>query len=114
MFFSRAEKILLLKLMAKFFTFHGFALRKGILYMDILQQLFRSIFDKYSKNSSFFLGKRRCPGEVFAKSALFILFVGIMQKYYLLPVPGEKSIKIDFIDGLVITPKPYQMLIVPR
>ncbi|KAL6436702.1 hypothetical protein ACFW04_004856 [Cataglyphis niger] len=59
-------------------------------------------------------GKRRCPGEILAKSALFLLFVGIMQKYYFRPVPGEKSIKIDYTSGLIMEPKPYQILIVPR
>ncbi|XP_029663810.1 probable cytochrome P450 305a1 [Formica exsecta] len=59
-------------------------------------------------------GKRRCPGEALAKSALFVLFVGIMQKYCLLPVPGEKSIKIELTNGLINVPKPYQVLVVPR
>ncbi|XP_070161816.1 probable cytochrome P450 305a1 [Polyergus mexicanus] len=59
-------------------------------------------------------GKRRCPGEALAKSALFVLFVGVMQKYCLLPVPGEKSIKIEIINGLINVPKPYQILVVPR
>ncbi|CAL1687955.1 unnamed protein product [Lasius platythorax] len=59
-------------------------------------------------------GKRRCPGEALARSALFLLFVGVMQKYSLLPVPGEKSIKAEFTSGLIISPKPYNMLIVPR
>lgn len=59
-------------------------------------------------------GKRRCPAEAFAKNALFLLFVSIIQKYYLLPVPGEKSVKTEFTSGLIITPKPYEMLIVSR
>ncbi|XP_029161083.1 probable cytochrome P450 305a1 [Nylanderia fulva] len=59
-------------------------------------------------------GKRRCPGEALAKSALFLLLVGVLQKYNLLPVPGEKSITAEFTSGLIISPKPYKMLIVPR
>lgn len=59
-------------------------------------------------------GKRRCPGEALAKSALFLLFVGVMQKYCLLPVPGKKSIKMDLSIGLIMSLKPYEMLIVPR
>ncbi|XP_025265334.1 probable cytochrome P450 305a1 [Camponotus floridanus] len=59
-------------------------------------------------------GKRRCPAEAFAKNALFLLFISIMQKYRLLPVPGEKSIKAEFTSGLIIAPKPYEVLIVPR
>lgn len=59
-------------------------------------------------------GKRRCPGEALAKSALFLLFVGVLQKYYLFPLPGEKSVKAEFNNGLISSPKPYKMLIVPR
>ncbi|XP_011861104.1 PREDICTED: probable cytochrome P450 305a1 [Vollenhovia emeryi] len=59
-------------------------------------------------------GKRRCPGEALAKSAIFLLFVSVMQKYRLLPVPGEKYIRMDLKTGLTISPKPYEMLIVPR
>jgi len=59
-------------------------------------------------------GKRRCPGEALARSALFLLFVGVMQKYRLLPVPGKESIKMDFTSGLILALKPYEMLILPR
>ncbi|XP_012535700.1 probable cytochrome P450 305a1 [Monomorium pharaonis] len=59
-------------------------------------------------------GKRRCPGAALAKSAMFLLFVGVMQKYRLLPVPGKGYIKTDFTSGLIAAPKPYEMLIVSR
>ncbi|KAL6263530.1 hypothetical protein P5V15_006319 [Pogonomyrmex californicus] len=59
-------------------------------------------------------GKRRCPGEALARSAMFLLFVGVMQKYRLLPMPGEKFIKMELSTGLTIAPKPYEMLILPR
>ncbi|XP_071634784.1 probable cytochrome P450 305a1 [Temnothorax longispinosus] len=59
-------------------------------------------------------GKRRCPGAALARSAIFLLFVGVMQKYRLLPVPGKKSIKMELTTGLTIAPKPYEMLVVPR
>ncbi|XP_039310857.1 probable cytochrome P450 305a1 isoform X1 [Solenopsis invicta] len=59
-------------------------------------------------------GRRRCPGEALAKSAIFLLFVGIMQKYRLLPVPGQNCINVEFNSGLTCTPKPYEMLIVSR
>lgn len=67
-------------------------------------------------NISFFssLGRRRCPGEALAKSAIFLLFIGVMQKYRLLPMPGKKSIKMELNTGLTISLKPYEMLIVPR
>ncbi|XP_014476523.1 PREDICTED: probable cytochrome P450 305a1 [Dinoponera quadriceps] len=59
-------------------------------------------------------GKRRCPGEALAKSAIFLLFVGVMQKYRLLPISCEESVKLVLNSGLTISPKPYKVLLVPR
>jgi len=59
-------------------------------------------------------GKRRCPGEALARSAIFLLFVGVMQKYRLLPEPGKESIKMELTSGLILALKPYEMLILPR
>lgn len=59
-------------------------------------------------------GRRRCPGEALARSALFILFVGIMQKYTLLPVPGKGPTVVEAVPGLTIAPKPYEVLVVPQ
>jgi len=49
-----------------------------------------------------------------AKSATFFFFVGVIQKFQLLPEPGKESIKIESKSGLIREPKPYKMLIVPR
>ncbi|XP_015598467.1 probable cytochrome P450 305a1 [Cephus cinctus] len=59
-------------------------------------------------------GRRRCPGEALARSALFLLFVGILQKFVLLPVPGKQTPTLDIVPGLTISPKPYEVLVVPR
>lgn len=59
-------------------------------------------------------GRRRCPGVILARSALFLLFVGIMQKYNFLPVPGKGPSVVQFVPGLTISPKPYELLVVPR
>lgn len=59
-------------------------------------------------------GKRRCPGEVLARSALFLIFVGVMKKYKLLPVPGKGPFTMEYTPGLMLTPKPYETLVVPR
>ncbi|XP_076171325.1 putative cytochrome P450 305a1 isoform X1 [Ptiloglossa arizonensis] len=59
-------------------------------------------------------GKRRCPGNVLAKSALFLLFVGVLQKYSLLPVPGKGPTTTETVPGLVMAPKYYEVLVVPR
>jgi len=75
----------------------------------------KSILQVPKKNISFFLlGKRRCPGEALAKSAIFLFFVGVMQKFQLLPEPGKGFIQTELKSGLIQAPKPYKMLIVPR
>jgi cytochrome P450 family 2 subfamily W polypeptide 1 len=62
----------------------------------------------------FSLGKRQCPGISLAKTALFLLFTGIMQRYDLLPVPEEKPPSMQIKIGLTMSPKPYNVLLVPR
>ncbi|KAF3425765.1 hypothetical protein E2986_10751, partial [Frieseomelitta varia] len=59
-------------------------------------------------------GKRRCPGEVLAKSSVFILFVGVMQKYSLFPIPGKGPYSIEINYGISSSPKPYEALATPR
>ncbi|XP_039315233.1 probable cytochrome P450 305a1 [Solenopsis invicta] len=59
-------------------------------------------------------GKRRCIGEVLARSAIFLLFVGVMQKYRLLPLPGKGSVNAEFTIGIIKELKHYELLIVPR
>lgn len=59
-------------------------------------------------------GNRRCPGEKLAKSAIFLLFVSIMQKYTLLPVQDQGPYAIEIIPGLMLSPKPYEVLVVPQ
>ncbi|XP_034941924.1 probable cytochrome P450 305a1 isoform X2 [Chelonus insularis] len=59
-------------------------------------------------------GHRRCPGEIVAKSATFLLFAGIMKRYKLLPLPGCNLPDTDPLPGLTISPKPYEVLLVER
>nr|XP_003702175.1 PREDICTED: probable cytochrome P450 305a1 [Megachile rotundata] len=59
-------------------------------------------------------GKRRCPGQAIATAAMFLLFTGILQRYSILPVPGKEPTSIEISSGLAITPKPYEILAVPR
>ncbi|KAG7189774.1 hypothetical protein KM043_017437 [Ampulex compressa] len=59
-------------------------------------------------------GSRRCPGEVLARSAVFFLFAGIMKKYNLLPVPNKGPFAVEAVDGLTLSPKPYEVILVPR
>ncbi|XP_029055474.2 probable cytochrome P450 305a1 [Osmia bicornis bicornis] len=72
------------------------------------------VFEPNVNSLSFGKGRRRCPGEMLAKSAMFLLFTGIMQKYTLLPVPGKGPTSLEINPGLTISPKPYQSLVMPR
>lgn len=49
-----------------------------------------------------------------ARSSMFLLFTGIMQKYTLLPVPGKGPTSLEINPGLTISPKPYEALVVQR
>lgn len=61
----------------------------------------------------FFLGHRRCPGEIVAKSAIFLIFSGVMRHFQLLP--GNNDIPdLEPQPGLTISPKPYHVLLVER
>ncbi|XP_033340663.2 putative cytochrome P450 305a1 isoform X1 [Megalopta genalis] len=62
----------------------------------------------------FGMGRRKCPGAILAKTALFVIFVGVMQKFTLLPVPGKEPKSVEIIPGFSIAPKPYDALLVPR
>ncbi|XP_018057725.1 PREDICTED: probable cytochrome P450 305a1 [Atta colombica] len=72
------------------------------------------VYQQHENIILFGKGKRRCPGEALAKSATFLFFVGIMQKFQLLPEPGKGFIQTELKSGLILAPKPYKMLIVPR
>ncbi|XP_057329953.1 probable cytochrome P450 305a1 [Microplitis mediator] len=59
-------------------------------------------------------GHRRCPGEIVAKSAIFLLFAGVMKNYKLLPVSSSNLPEMDPQPGLTISPKPYEVLLTKR
>ncbi|XP_012286715.1 probable cytochrome P450 305a1 [Orussus abietinus] len=59
-------------------------------------------------------GKRRCPGEALARAALFLIFAGIMQRFEIRPVPGKEPLTREIIPGITLSPKPYEVLLVPR
>ncbi|KAM3968453.1 cytochrome P450 Cyp305B1 [Aphomia sociella] len=54
----------------------------------------------------FGLGRRRCPGDSLAKSFIFIVFVGILQKYRIECSNGVLP-RDDPIIGLISAPNPY-------
>ncbi|XP_043461044.1 probable cytochrome P450 305a1 [Leptopilina heterotoma] len=59
-------------------------------------------------------GKRRCPGEILAKSAIFLLSSGVLQNFELHPVPGQELPSLKIVPGLTISPKPYEVLLKRR
>nr|QAU20957.1 cytochrome P450 [Locusta migratoria] len=61
----------------------------------------------------FGLGKRRCLAEHFAKSYLFQMFTGVLQKFQILP-PDDTEVKYITFGGFNITPKPYDIIFKPR
>lgn len=71
-------------------------------------------YEPDSISLTFGRGRRRCPGEVLAKSATFMLFTAVMQKFTLLPPVGQDLNSVGIVPGLAISPKPYDVLLVPR
>ena len=61
-----------------------------------------------------FAGKRRCLGEVLARSCLFIFFAGVLQNFEVLPVPGKELPGEDPLPGLILSPQPYTVMLEPR
>lgn len=57
----------------------------------------------------FGLGKRRCPGEVLAKSFLFMAFTVLFQNYYISFPPGKEPSSDIPGAGILLTPQPYSV-----
>ncbi|XP_033100541.1 cytochrome P450 2K4-like [Anneissia japonica] len=64
----------------------------------------------------FGLGKRRCPGETYAKKAMFMFVTNIYQRYGFEAVDGETLPDVDegVINVGLHNPPPYKLKIVPR
>ncbi|BFZ07287.1 hypothetical protein BsWGS_10326 [Bradybaena similaris] len=62
----------------------------------------------------FGIGNRGCPGEVFARSRVFMFITSILQKYHILPPTNEKLISADFrsnhddVRGFIRQVQPYK------
>lgn len=65
---------------------------------------------------SFGQGKRKCLGETLARACLFTFFVGILQKYSVkMPENSNcRPTKDGLLPGLVVSPKPYEVLLCRR
>ncbi|KAI5701779.1 hypothetical protein M8J75_013273 [Diaphorina citri] len=60
----------------------------------------------------FGFGKRRCLGETLARSFLFIYFVGILHRYKI--TTRDENISRIPLPGISISPRPYNVILVPR
>ncbi|XP_046391129.1 probable cytochrome P450 305a1 isoform X2 [Ischnura elegans] len=67
----------------------------------------------------FGFGRRRCPGEVLAKSFLFMFFAGILLHFRLAPNPKgpppiHPGLHAGTVPGLTLAPHPTKLLLTPR
>ena len=62
---------------------------------------------------SFGTGKRRCPGHDIALMELFLFLTNLMQKFTFELAPGDNG-KVDSTAGVVVSPKPYKIMLKPR
>lgn len=53
------------------------------------------------------IGKRRCLGEIMAKSLIFLFFTNVLHNFDLEIPKGHKLPPLDGIDGFLISPRPY-------
>jgi methyl farnesoate epoxidase / farnesoate epoxidase len=69
----------------------------------------------FSADFEFFVsGKRRCMGENLAKSSLFQFFASFVHSYEF-RVPDATALPSwEGIDGITLTPKPFQVILKPR
>ncbi|XP_048488731.1 probable cytochrome P450 305a1 [Plutella xylostella] len=61
----------------------------------------------------FGLGRRRCPGDALAKSFIFIIFVGIVQKYKICLSNGTLP-SAEPVFGLISAPNAFSANFIPR
>ncbi|XP_050460249.1 probable cytochrome P450 303a1 [Cataglyphis hispanica] len=60
----------------------------------------------------FSIGRRRCLGEILAKSNIFIITATLLQAFSFSVIPGEpRPSTQDFVDGVTSAPKPYRALV---
>ncbi|NWU51804.1 CP2J2 protein, partial [Dromas ardeola] len=61
----------------------------------------------------FSVGKRSCPGELLARSELFLFFTSLLQKFTFQP-PPDTTLTLQFKLGMTMAPQPYKICAVPR
>ncbi|OPJ76998.1 hypothetical protein AV530_007430 [Patagioenas fasciata monilis] len=61
----------------------------------------------------FSIGKRSCPGELLARTELFLFFTALLQKFTF-QAPPDTTLSLQFKQGITVSPKPYKICAVPR
>ncbi|KAI8747685.1 cytochrome P450 2J1 [Biomphalaria glabrata] len=62
----------------------------------------------------FGVGRRVCLGESMAKTELFLYLSSLIQRFHLLPVHPDQPPQLDYIHGITMIPKPYQLKLIER
>ncbi|XP_049630552.1 cytochrome P450 2J2-like isoform X7 [Suncus etruscus] len=70
-------------------------------------------FKKREDFLPFSIGKRACPGELLARTELFIFFTTLMQKFTFKP-PDNEQLTQDFRIGITLAPVKYRICAIPR
>lgn len=56
-------------------------------------------------------GKRRCIGEILAKTSLFLFLSTLLQKFKLEPT---SDVSLEIQDGVTLSPAPFEVNFIPR
>ncbi|XP_029164018.1 methyl farnesoate epoxidase-like [Nylanderia fulva] len=71
-------------------------------------------FRRNNNSLPFGLGKRRCPGELLARSSLFMLFTNVVH-YFNMEIAAEYGEPdLNAYDGFTLSPKPYYLKLTRR
>lgn len=62
----------------------------------------------------FLAGRRKCIGENFAKSNLFIFFATFMMSFDMEYKGGRSVPPMEGVDGITIAPKPFKVTLKAR
>ncbi|KAI8747682.1 cytochrome P450 2J1, partial [Biomphalaria glabrata] len=62
----------------------------------------------------FGVGRRVCLGESMAKTELFLYLSSLIQRFHLLPVHPDQPPTMDYIYGITMIPKTYQLRLIER
>lgn len=60
------------------------------------------------------LGKRRCLGESLAKANVFLILSALVHNFNIELAPNEPKPSLEPYDGVVLSPKPFKCMLVPR